>query len=119
MRKIKCIYGIQIKGLSPKIDGILTEIGATSKELSAIEFSALAAQVKSLSTELEKTTTAINGKEGTIGMLVNDKDMYNNLDATILKLKALLEDIEKYPRRYTGVTERQRKKGDEAKEEGQ
>ncbi len=108
-----------LKGLSPKIDGILTEIGATSKELSAIEFSALAAQVKSLSTELEKTTTAINGKEGTLGMLVNDKDMYNNLDATILKLKALLEDIEKYPRRYTGVTERQRKKGDEAKEEGQ
>ena len=107
-----------LNGLSPKIDGILNEIDATSKELSAIEFEALAIQVKSLAGELEKTTTAINSKEGTLGMLVNDKELYTKLDGTVVKLKALLEDIEKYPRRYTGITERQRKKGDEAKEEG-
>jgi phospholipid/cholesterol/gamma-HCH transport system substrate-binding protein len=110
---------VGLKGLTPKIDGILSEIDATSKEISAIEFAALATQVKSLSTELQKTTTAINSKEGTLGMLVNDKQMYNDLDATIAKLNALLADIEKYPRRYTGITERQRKKGDEAKAEGQ
>ena len=107
-----------LNSLSPKIDGILNEIDATSKELSAIEFEALAIQVKNLAGELEKTTTAINGKEGTLGMLVNDKELYTKLDGTVMKLKALLEDIEKYPRRYTGITERQRKKGDEAKEEG-
>jgi phospholipid/cholesterol/gamma-HCH transport system substrate-binding protein len=107
-----------LNGLSPKIDGILNEIDATSKELSAIEFEALAIQVKNLAGELEKTTTAINSKEGTLGMLVNDKELYTKLDGTVVKLKALLEDIEKYPRRYTGITERQRKKGDEAKEDG-
>ncbi len=106
-----------LKGLSPKIDGILTDIDKTSTELSEIEFKALAAQVKSLTAELEKTTTSINGKESTLGMLVNDKEMYNKIDDTVIKLKKLLEDIEKYPRRYTGVTERQRKKGDEAKAE--
>ena len=106
-----------LKGLSPKIDGILNDIDETSKELSAIEFEALALQVKSLTTELEKTTTSINGKESTLGMLVNDKEMYNKIDDTVIKLKKLLEDIEKYPRRYTGITERQRKKGDEAKAE--
>jgi phospholipid/cholesterol/gamma-HCH transport system substrate-binding protein len=110
---------VGLKGLTPKIDGILNEIDATSKELSAIEFGALAAQVKNLATELEKTTTAVNSKDGTLGMLVNDKELYNNLDITVAKLKALLADIEKYPRRYTGFTERQRKKGDEAKEEGE
>ena len=108
-----------LKGLSPKIDGILTEIDQVTKELSAVEFKALAGQVKNLATELEKTTTAINSKDGSLGMLVNDKELYNKLDATVLKLKSLLEDIEKYPRRYTGVTERQRKKGDEAKAQGQ
>jgi phospholipid/cholesterol/gamma-HCH transport system substrate-binding protein len=110
---------VGLKGLTPKIDGILNEIDATSKELSAVEFGALAAQVKNLATELEKTTTAVNSKDGTLGMLVNDKELYNNLDMTVAKLKALIEDIEKYPRRYTGITERQRKKGDEAKEEGE
>ena len=108
-----------LTGLSPQIDEILSEIKGTSSRLSAIEFEALSTQVKSLAGELEKTTAAINGKEGTLGMLVNDKKMYNDLDATIAKLKILLEDIEKYPRRYTGVTERQRKKGDKAKEAGE
>ena len=107
-----------LKGLTPKIDGILTEIDETTKELSAVDFESLAGQVKNLATELESTTKAVNSKDGTLGMLVNDKDLYNELDGTVVKLKALLEDIEKYPRRYTGVTERQRKKGDEAKAEG-
>jgi phospholipid/cholesterol/gamma-HCH transport system substrate-binding protein len=110
---------VGLKGLTPKIDGILNEIDATSKELSAVEFGVLAAQVKNLASELEKTTAAVNSKDGTLGMLLNDKELYDNLDMTVAKLKALLEDIEKYPRRYTGITERQRKKGDEAKEEGE
>lgn len=108
-----------LTGLSPQIDEILSEIKGTSSRLSAIEFEALSTQVKSLAGELEKTAAAINGKEGTLGMLVNDKKMYNDLDGTIAKLKALLEDIEKYPRRYTGITERQRKKGDKAREVGE
>lgn len=107
-----------LKGLTPKIDGILTQIDEMTKELSAVDFESLAGQVKNLATELESTTKAVNSKDGTLGMLVNDKDLYNELDGTVVKLKALLEDIEKYPRRYTGVTERQRKKGDEAKAEG-
>ncbi len=110
---------VGLKGLTPKIDGILNEIDSTSKELSSIEFGILAAQVKKLATELEKTTAAVNSKDGTLGMLLNDKELYDNIDMTVAKLKALLEDIEKYPRRYTGITERQRKKGDKAKEEAE
>lgn len=106
-----------LKGLTPKVDRILIEIEKTTNELSAVDFESLADQVKSLAIELESTTKAVNDKEGTLGMLVNDKDLYNKLDGTVVKLKALLEDIEKYPRRYTGVTERQRKKGDQAKAE--
>ncbi|PCJ66317.1 MAG: hypothetical protein COA58_05950 [Bacteroidetes bacterium] len=108
-----------LSGLTPRIDGILTEIESTTKQLSSVEFDALAIQITSLATELEKTTTALNSKDGTLGMLVNDKEMYNKIDATIIKLKSLLEDIEKHPRRYTGFTERQRKKGDKEKAEAE
>ena len=44
---------------------------------------------------------AINQKDGSLGMLVHDKSLYNHLDSTIAQLKLLLKDIEKYPRRYT------------------
>ena len=102
-------------GLTPKIDTILLELDKTSKDLNQIEFSQLASQINTLSEELSKTTMAINQKDGSLGMLVHDKSLYNHLDSTIAQLKLLLKDIEKYPRRYTGITERQRRKGNKLK----
>ena len=98
-------------GLTPNIDTILLELDKTSKDLNQIEFNQLASQINTLSEELSKTTMAINQKDGSLGMLVHDKSLYNHLDSTIAQLKLLLKDIEKYPRRYTGLTERQRRKG--------
>lgn len=102
-------------GLTPKIDTILLELDKTSKDLNQIEFNQLASQINTLSEELSKTTIAINQKDGSLGMLVHDKSLYNHLDSTIAQLKLLLKDIEKYPRRYTGLTERQRRKGNKLK----
>jgi phospholipid/cholesterol/gamma-HCH transport system substrate-binding protein len=108
-----------LKGLSPKIDGILTEIDSTSKDIAAIEFELLANQIKSLASELEKTTSSINNSEGSLGLLVNDKKMYNDLDATIIELKSLLEDIEKYPKRYFSLTKSGAKKANKEKEKAE
>ena len=102
-------------GLTPKIDTILLELDKTYKDLNQIEFNQLASQINTLSEELSKTTMAINQKDGSLGMLVHDKSLYNHLDSTIAQLKLLLKDIEKYPRRYTGLTERQRRKGNKLK----
>ena len=103
-------------GLTPKIDTILLELDKTAKDLNQIEFNQLASQINTLSEELSKTTVAINQKDGSLGMLVHDKSLYDNLDSSLSQLKSLLKDIEKYPRRYTGVTERQRRKGNRLKE---
>lgn len=108
-----------LKGLSPKIDRILSDIDSTSQDIAAIEFEALANQIKSLATELEKTTSSINNSEGSLGLLVNDKQMYNDLDETIIKLKSLIEDIEKYPKRYFSLTSRGSKKANKEKEKAE
>ena len=103
-------------GLTPKIDTILLELDKTAKDLNQIEFNQLASQINTLSEELSETTVAINQKDGSLGMLVHDKSLYDNLDSSLSQLKSLLKDIEKYPRRYTGITERQRRKGNRLKE---
>jgi len=108
-----------LTGLTPKIDGIIADIDKSTSELSEVEFKLLATKIQNLAGELEKTTGAINNSEGSLGLLVNDKKMYNDLDATILKLKSLIEDIEKYPKRYFSLTNRQAKKAEEAKSAGE
>lgn len=105
-----------LRGLNPKIDTILVDLNKTSKDLNKVEFDQLANSVKTLSEELFKTTKAINNKDGSLGMLVYDDSLYVNLNSTVNQLDNLLKDIEKYPRRYTGVTERQRRKGNKLKE---
>ena len=108
-----------LKGLTPKIDGIIADIEGTTQDLSEIDLKSLAGKIEDLAGELDKTTSAINDKEGSLGLLVHDKKMYNDLDATVLKLKSLIEDIEKYPKRYFSLTNRQAKKAEEAKAAGE
>ena len=108
-----------LTGLTPKIDGIIADIDKSTSDLSEVEFKLLATKIQSLAGELEKTTGAINNSEGSLGLLVNDKKMYNDLDATILKLKSLIEDIEKYPKRYYSLTNWQAKSPEEAKAAGE
>ncbi len=107
---------VGLRGLNPKIDTILVDLNKTSKDLNKVEFDQLANSIKTLSEELFKTTKAINNKDGSLGMLVYDDSLYVNLNSTVNQLNNLLKDIEKYPRRYTGVTERQRRKGNKLKE---
>lgn len=45
----------------------------------------------------------INKGEGTAGLLVNDKRLYNQLDSASSALTSLLQDMEKYPGRYFSI----------------
>jgi phospholipid/cholesterol/gamma-HCH transport system substrate-binding protein len=42
----------------------------------------------------------INKGEGSMGLLINDKKLYNNLDSTTASLNNLIQDMEKNPWRY-------------------
>lgn len=48
----------------------------------------------------------INRGEGTIGMLVNDKKLYNDLTKSNADLDALIVDLQKYPGRYLSIFHR-------------
>ena len=46
----------------------------------------------------------INSKDGSIGLLLNDKTLYNNLKSTTDKINILLDDIRVHPRRYVNIS---------------
>ncbi len=46
----------------------------------------------------------INSKDGSLGLLLNDKALYNNLQSTANKLNILLDDIRVHPKRYVNVS---------------
>lgn len=63
--------------------------------------------VERLSSELEQTGsrlneifTKINNGDGTLGKLVNDASLYNNLDSLSAEMKVLMKNINEDPRKY-------------------
>lgn len=79
----------------PQIETILSSLESSLAELEGIS-EGLDKTVIQLHEILEK----INNGEGTLGLLVNDPSLYNNLDSLSLELKNLAKGINETPGRY-------------------
>lgn len=56
------------------------------------------------STSLESVLGRIDRGEGTLGRLTSDESLYENLNAAVLSLQELVNDIRREPRRYLNVS---------------
>jgi phospholipid/cholesterol/gamma-HCH transport system substrate-binding protein len=79
---------------------ITSNISQITDSLSTVN---IAKMIKTAETTLEnfnELSKKINSKEGTVGKLINDEEMYNNLTAASKELELLLKDLKENPKRY-------------------
>ena len=63
--------------------------------------------IKNLQTatnNINQMTTKLNSKDGSFGMLVNDRALYNNIENSVKSLNTLLDDIRVNPKRYLSIS---------------
>lgn len=99
-----------IKQNDSKIASVLDNFDKTSKDLSAlsqeIKEAGLSRTIANLNKTLESMQSmlaSIDNSEGTIGKLLNDDALYNNLEAASKEMELLLLDIKLNPVRYRRI----------------
>lgn len=93
-----------------RIENILRYTELTTQQLSKAKIEETLTEFKTAANQLQAVVSKINNNEGSLGLLVNDKQLYNNLKETINTANSLLADVEAHPTRYINVTIFGRKK---------
>ena len=86
---------------SEQISGIIDNMNRFSAELANAN---LAAELEGVVGHLKEILSAVEQKDGSIGKLLNDGDLYDNLTTASDNLSALLEDLKENPHRYINIS---------------
>lgn len=89
-----------LKNNNEKITGILDNADKTMSTLANGELDHTLKSLEEMSNNLNATIAKLNSTDGTAGLLLNDKKVYNNLQVTLGSLNKLLEDLRYNPKRY-------------------
>jgi len=79
---------------------ITENFSKVSDSINAIDFAKIINKADEAVGNFNEMSKKINSGEGTIGQLINDKRMYDNLEAATRELEQLLRDIKLHPKRY-------------------
>ncbi len=77
------------------IKNMLANLEASSNELESISVN-----LNSITGDLAQIMRKINEGEGTLGLMVNDPKLYNNLDSLTANMNHLIEQLNENPRHY-------------------
>ena len=115
--KLKTDIGImtgELKGQVPAIlgnaasataqlDVICSDLAVLSTQLKDLPVASTMANVEATTGNLKRLTEQVNNPDGTLGKLMNDPQLYNQLNRVTADIDSLIVDIKKNPKRYISI----------------
>lgn len=95
---------------APRLDTTIANLDKTTYNFSKISDSLAAVEIKPLVQKLDNTlddvnnvTNKLSNGEGSLGKLLNDDKLYDNLNQSSEELEELIKDVKLNPRRYINL----------------
>lgn len=86
--------------LMNKANGVLDNTQQLTANLASVDVAATMKQVDETIANVKALTAQLNNNEGTLGLLLNDPTLYNNMTATMASADSLLTNLREHPKRY-------------------
>jgi phospholipid/cholesterol/gamma-HCH transport system substrate-binding protein len=82
----------------------LENVEKTTAKLSTAKIPETVESLQGAVNELQGTIAKMNSTNGSLGLLLNDKKLYQNLEGTSRSLNILLDDLRVHPKRYVNIS---------------
>lgn len=89
-----------VNGLTKDLTAISADLKQLSAELKELPLSETMDNVKSTTANLRTFTGKLNGTDSSLGLLLNDRGLYDHIDSTVNSLDSLLIDLKAHPKKY-------------------
>jgi phospholipid/cholesterol/gamma-HCH transport system substrate-binding protein len=89
-----------VPGMMTKANTVLDNTGELTGKLNELDLAATMAKVDATIENVHQMTEALNSKKGSLGLLMNDPALYDNLNMTMRSADSLLIDLRQHPKRY-------------------
>jgi len=90
----------QLPSMVKNADGMLANANDLTRSLNELDLANTMAKVNNTLQNVEQMTAKLNSNEGTLGLLMRDPELYNNLNATMMHADSLMIDLKAHPKRY-------------------
>jgi len=91
--------------LKEKLPVIANNLETTTKNLSELDFDKMLTSINKTIASLNNVIAKVdNPNNGSLGALINDKKLYNNLTSTVNSLNLLMQDVRLNPKRYVNIS---------------
>lgn len=89
-----------VPGMMAKANNVLDNTETLTANLAAVDVASTMRQVDQTIANVQQLTAKLNSNEGTLGLLMNDTQLYDNLNSTMRNADSLVIDLRQHPKRY-------------------
>lgn len=89
-----------VPGMMAKANNVLDNTETLTANLAAVDVASTMREVDQTIANVQQLTAKLNSNEGSLGLLMNDTQLYDNLNSTMRNADSLVIDLRQHPKRY-------------------
>ncbi len=99
-RQLNKLMSNEIPQMVKNMNDVSDNLKTISGNLKNVDYASTFEKVDATLTNVRLLSEKLTRKDNTLGLLLNDSALYNNLNATSINAAKLLEDLKEHPKRY-------------------